>query len=103
MAWDLRAALLKKGEFETARLVAFEFRERARTMRLLSAQLFPERATDALVREIALADDDAILAKLIVDCGLDEGAVRAAYAACRAEARRQLIVEIGDPTPHRLG
>ncbi|WP_241212717.1 hypothetical protein [Sphingomonas sp. ABOLG] len=37
MAFDLRAALLKKAEVETARLVDFEFRLRARTMRLLAA------------------------------------------------------------------
>ena len=39
MAWDLRGALLKKEERETARLMDFEFRLRARTMRILAARL----------------------------------------------------------------
>ena len=35
MAWDLRAAMLKKQEVESARLAEFDYRWRARTMRLL--------------------------------------------------------------------
>jgi hypothetical protein len=34
MAWDLRAALLRKEEFESARLTDFDFREMVRAMRL---------------------------------------------------------------------
>lgn len=36
MAFGLRTALLRKAEVETARLVEFEFRLRAQTMRLLA-------------------------------------------------------------------
>lgn len=39
MAFDLRSALLRKQEFESARLDDFEFRLRARTMRLIAARL----------------------------------------------------------------
>ena len=41
MAWNLRAALLKKEEFESARLAEFDYRWGARTMRLLAAALDP--------------------------------------------------------------
>ena len=39
MVFDLRGALLKKEEAESARLMDFEFRLRARTMRLLAARI----------------------------------------------------------------
>lgn len=93
MAFDLRGALLKKAEVESARLDDFEFRLRARTMRLLAPDLSLD--PEALVGRIAVEPDDAIVAAL--------GAEAAArYEACRAEARRQLIIEIRDPTPYRL-
>ena len=97
MVWDLRGALLKKEEFESARLQNFEFRQRARAMRLLAAELGedPQR----LVVEIAEHDDAAILARLAER----HGDLAERYGRCRSEARAQLIAEIGDPTPHRLG
>jgi len=93
MVFDLRGALLKKAEIESARLDDFEFRLRARTMRLLAPELGLE--PEALVGRIAVEPDDAIVASLGPDAA-------PRYEACRAEARRQLIVEIGDPTPYRL-
>jgi len=92
MVFDLRGALLKKAEVESARLDDFEFRLRARTFRLLAkrAGVSPE----LLVAEIATDPDDAILAR---HPELADG-----YAECRALARRQLIEERGDPTPYRL-
>ena len=98
MAFDLRAALLKKGEVESARLDDFAFRERARTMRLLTTALGED--ADALVRKIAVSDDAAILSELSERDGRE--AVDAAYLAARAEARSQLFDELGDPAPHRL-
>lgn len=93
MVFDLRGALLKKAEVESARLDDFEFRLRARTMRLLAPLLGVE--ADALVARIAVEPDDAILASL------PEPAA-AWYEDARTEARRQLIEERGDPTPYKL-
>lgn len=65
MAWDLRRALLKKGEFESARLIDFEFRERARTMKLLAPRVSAALEPQALAGEIALGDDESILRRLL--------------------------------------
>jgi hypothetical protein len=92
MSFDLGNALRRKGEFETARLDAFEFRVSARTMRLLAERLGVEPAT--LVAAVARHDDAHIIADL-------PGAA-ALYPECVAMARQQLISEFGDPTPHRL-
>ncbi len=93
MVFDLRGALLKKAEVESARLDDFEFRLRARTMRLLAPLLGVE--TDQLVARIAVEPDEAILASL-------PETARAWYDEARTEARRQLIAERGDPTPYKL-
>lgn len=104
MVWDLRAALLKKGEFETARLIDFEFRERARTMRLLAPFVSDEIEPLDLVGEIALGGDEAILRRLLDRYpDLDAQDLRRRHAECRAQARKELIAELGDPTPYRLG
>jgi hypothetical protein len=100
MVWDLRGALLKKQEIETARLVDFEFRLRARTMRLLAVALSLD--PDSLVSLIVEAEDRAILAGLPKRTGRSPELVGAAYAQAHGEAQRQLIAELGDPSPHRL-
>ena len=103
MAWDLRAALLKKGEIECARLDAFAFRECARTMRLLAQNVALGLDPVALAERIVEQDDAAILAEVLADRpDLDAESLQAAFIWCRKEARRTLIAEIGDPTPHRL-
>jgi hypothetical protein len=96
MVFDLRGALLKKEEIESARLMDFEFRLRARTMRLLAAAIGQDQ--DAMVGRIAVQEDEAILA----DLEAAHPDIRAAFAAARDEAKRQLIAERGDPTPHKL-
>lgn len=101
MAWDLRGALLKKEEFESARLVQFEFRQRARAMRLLAGRIGAE--PDALALEIAERPDAAILAALAERTGRPLAELTALHDGCWVEAGEQLIVEIGDPTPYRLG
>lgn len=101
MVWDLRGALLKKEEFESARLANFEFRQRARAMRLLAPLISAD--AEALVVEIAERDDAAILASLAGRMGIEAEALHRLHDDCRAQARAQLIGEIGDPTPHRLG
>lgn len=93
MVFDLRGALLKKAEVESARLDDFEFRLRARTMRLLAPLLGTE--ADQLVARIAVEPDEAILASL-------PDTAHAWYDEARTEARRQLIAERGDPTPYKL-
>jgi len=93
MVFDLRGALLKKAEVESARLDDFEFRLRARTFRLLAPLLGVE--ADALVARIAVEPDEAIIASLPAEA-------RAWYEEARIEARRQLIEELGDPTPYKL-
>jgi hypothetical protein len=93
MVFDLRGALLKKAEVESARLDDFEFRLRARTMRLLAPLLGVE--PDQLVARIAVEPDAAILASL-------PETASAWYDEARTEARRQLIAERGDPTPYKL-
>lgn len=100
MAWDLRGAMLKKQEVESARLAEFDYRWRARTMRLLAARLDPALSADAMAAETARRDDDAILADLAAR--YPDAGVRELHDQCRAEARRALIEELGDPTPHRL-
>jgi len=101
MVFDLRRALLAKEEKDSARLMDFEFRQRARTFRLLAAAL--EIDPQTLVREIALYDDPAILAALANDRPMLREDLGHHYTKCRAEAYAQLVGEIGDPTPHRLG
>ena len=97
MVWDLRGALLKKGETESARLADFEFRLRVRTFRLLAAALGEE--PDAVAALVARSDDAGVLTALAERHGEQ---LQERYAECRAEARRQLVAERGDPSPYRL-
>jgi hypothetical protein len=100
MAFDLRTALLKKAEVETARLVDFEFRLRARTMRLLAARIGDD--ADALIGRIVRADDPAVVAELEGAHELPAGALAAECRRSVSDARTQLIEEVGDPAPYRL-
>ena len=101
MVWDLGKAMRKKEEFESARLMDFEFRERALATRLLARELGLDEAS--LVREIAERDEAGVLALVATLSGRDPAALADSYQACRSEARRQLIAVRGDPTPYRLG
>jgi hypothetical protein len=100
MAWDLRRALLKKGEVESARLADFEFRLRARTMRLLEESLRLTAGT--LVARIAETTDETILAELAARSKSPHEELAGAYQEAREEARGRLIRERGNPAPHRL-
>lgn len=100
MAWDLRGALLKKQEVETARLVDFEFKLRARTMQRLADTLGMPAAE--LVREIVLKDDASILDGIAASYGLPRDEVQRRFERCKAKARADLVRELGDPSPHRL-
>ena len=101
MVWDLRRALLKKEEFESARLMDFDFRQRARATRALARWL--ERDESELVQAIALYSEEELLTRLAQETGRDLQTLTHAYLTCCATARRDLIAERGDPTPHRLG
>jgi len=101
MAFDLRRALLGKEDKDSARLMDFEFRQRARTFRLMAEALGIDSA--ALVRTIALHTDPAILDGLANDLPKSREELGELYVRCRADAHRQLAGELGDPTPHRLG
>lgn len=91
----------KKEEFESARLMDFEYRLRARAMRLLAERLGLDGGRYA--RETALNSDDVLTTAMaeIANRPLDQ--VRAEHARCIAEARNKLIGERGDPAPYRLG
>ncbi len=100
MTFDLGAALRKKEERESARLVDFDFRCRARAMRMLAERLGldPTMALALVVRY-----DDAALVEHLAD--LTRRApdrIAADYRACLTTARAQLVAERGDPAPHRL-
>lgn len=102
MAWDLRSALLKKQEVESARLADFEFRLRARTMRLLAPLVDADLSPQALAQEIATSSDEAILDDLARRFPAASERIDALYRQCRSTAREDLIRELGDPSPHRL-
>ena len=101
MAWDLGRAMRKKEEFESARLMDFEYRLRARTMRLLGNALGLDGSTYA--RECALQSDETILDLIATESGRSREEIAAEHGRCVLEARAQLIGERGDPTPYRLG
>lgn len=101
MVFDLRAMLLRKGEFESARLDDFEFRQRVRTMRLFADRRGEEPAP--LVAMVALGPDEVLLGKLTE--GLPEADAEILvrdWFASRADAYKQLLEELGDPTPIRM-
>lgn len=101
MVFDLRRALLSKEEKESARLMDFEFRQRARSFRLIAEALGIDR--NALVAAIAQHGDAAILDGLANDLPKSREELGDLYAKCRAQTYRELVAELGDPAPHRLG
>jgi hypothetical protein len=100
MVWDLRGALLKKEERESARLADFEFRHRARTFKLIAERL--ETDPTPIVALTARMNDEAALWEVALRHPRSDEDLDALYLDCRAEARRQLIRERGDPSPYRL-
>lgn len=101
MVWDFGKAMQKKEEFESARLMDFEFRQRARAIRLLLARLGVEDAV--LARDLAAETDAALIDRVVLVSSRSRAEVEAGYRACLGEARRRLIAERGDPSPVRLG
>jgi len=101
MAFDLRGALIKKAEYETAKLLDFEFRLRARTARQVAGLLGIDPAI--VIARIATHDHDAMIAALAADTGLPEADIQHRWWRQEAKLRPMLVAELGDPTPHRLG
>ena len=101
MVWDLGEAMRKKAVFESARLMDFDFRQRVRATRLLARKLGLNEA--ALVGEIALRDEAALLDLIAEQSSLSREDLARVYEHSSGEARQQLIAERGDPTPNRLG
>ncbi|WP_447758713.1 hypothetical protein [Sphingopyxis fribergensis] len=101
MVWDLGKAMQKKEEFESARLMDFEFRHRVRTTRLLARAYGLDET--AWVRASAARDAAGIVDMMAAETGSDRDALLSEYRRCAATARQQIIDERGDPTPHRLG
>lgn len=90
----------KKEEFESARLMDFEFRRRARATRALAENLGLDPAFAAEC--VATLDEAATLDCLAELAGVPSATVRAAYTRFVAAAHAQLTAERGDPSPHRL-
>ncbi|MBT2133922.1 hypothetical protein KK137_06205 [Croceibacterium sp. LX-88] len=101
MVWDLRRAMLKKEEFESARLMDFDFRQRIRATRLLARDLSLEESD--LVRDTAALEEKGLIDLATALTGRDRQDISERYAQCFAKARQELVAEIGDPTPYRLG
>jgi hypothetical protein len=100
MTFDLGRAMRKKQEHESARLMDFEFRHRARTVRLLARALGMDE--EPVVRRTARGSDGDVLAWLAKESGHSPETLGCDYARCSAIARAELIDELGDPAPHRL-
>ncbi len=98
--WDLARALHKKAEVETARLQAFSFRQRARALSLIARAHGLDPA--GLAASLSVCPDSALLAGLARAIGHGPAETAAILAEALATARRDLIAEEGDPSPHRL-
>lgn len=98
MTFDLGKALLRKEEYESARLTEFEFAEMVRALKALTTGL--DAAVEPVLGVLAEQGLQPALQHLANHAGRD---VEADYLRCRAEARARLIEERGDPSPIRLG
>ncbi len=101
MVFDLGKAMSKKEEWESARLLDFEFRRRARAARMTAQALGLDEAQAAQV--VATTAEAEIPERLASLAGANVQEVAAAYHRNLAVAHIELVAERGDPTPHRLG
>ncbi len=100
MVFDLGRAMRKKEEFESARLMDFEFRRHARASRLLAQSLGIEPAVAATL--VATVSEDAIAQRFAELAGTSADEAEAAFRKFLTIAHTELVAERGDPTPHRL-
>jgi hypothetical protein len=101
MVWDLGLAMRKKEEFESERLMNFEFLQRVRATRLFARKIGLNEAS--LVDEIAVRGSDDLLELVAKNTSRSRDDIATVYEQCLGEAREQLIAERGDPAPNRLG
>jgi hypothetical protein len=86
MVWDLRAALLRKEEAESARLQDFAFRLRVRTFRLLGERI-DGLAGAAIADNLATASEERLIAIVLeADPTMDRATLDPMLAQARAEA-----------------
>ncbi len=109
MASDMHAVLVRKQEFECARLDDFLFRQRARAIRLVAEWARGKAADPDAIDPLALAasivtesDEDLVVRIADLSGTLDRRRVERNHRRAREEAWRQLVAELGDPTPRSL-
>ncbi|WP_207484728.1 hypothetical protein [Arenibaculum pallidiluteum] len=110
MAIDIHRILVRKQERDSARLDDFLFRQRARSIRILAEWArgrAPEAAIDprAFAAQIADRRDAELLAELRALVPPERATERAfmrAFERARSQAYRELVEELGDPTPWTL-
>ncbi len=86
MVWNLGKAMQKKEEFESARLMNFEFRQRTPATRHLASSFGLEEST--VVREIAIRNEDSLLDMVAAKAGKSRDEVLSRYQHCLSEARQ---------------
>ncbi len=108
MAFDLGNVMARKQEHECARLDDFEFRRKARAIRLLADRICAAGASDvdpaAEASRLALESFERVADRLRhrSAAGFSDPQWRREVARALDEARRSLILQVGDPAPHRL-
>ena len=109
MALDLARMMARKQERECARLDEFDFRQRARAVRLLAEWVRGQAAEPGSIDPVDLASQvarrsfESLAAELRAHVPtVAERIWQRHVQHCFDEARRTLIAEHGDPTPHRL-
>lgn len=98
--FDFGLAMQKKGEFETARLIDFEFRRRARTSKLLARSLGVSE--EDAINLVASTDENDALVRFSEIASVSEEIAAAKYRRLSKIVHAQLVAELGDPSPHRL-
>lgn len=98
MTFDLGKALLRKEEYESARLTEFDFAEMVRALKALAGELGAD-----VEPMLGILAENGLASALLHLRAIAQRDVEADYLRCRAVARAKLIEERGDPSPVRLG
>lgn len=101
MVFDLGRAMRRKEEFETSRLLDFEFRLRARTAKLFAKEI--GMPLDDLAGRIVEQNHESFIARAAAENGHYAAELQGLWTKLESQVRRRLIAERGDPTPNRLG
>jgi hypothetical protein len=110
MAFDLGQVMARKQERECARLDAFEFHHKARTVRLVAEWVRGRAGASndidpvAFATRVALAPLDAVIRDLRALCtaGVTDEDWQRQVERLTGVAYRDLVSEFGDPAPHRM-